>query len=138
MSFLTNAESFFVETEQDVWIVVKDIGNGAVVAEQHLAAALQWVFDHSDQIAQGVTEAAGVVEAIPGIGSNPEVMAAAAAATAAAAGLQKIAEAEKSGASLPTLVTTSVTAYNDAASAVSALKSATAKAVTPVPASTGA
>jgi hypothetical protein len=76
----TSVEAFIQKVVSEVEILIAD-------AQE----ALEWVANLAPTVAADVTSAANFIESIPGVGSNPDVMAAVAAVNVANAGLQAFA-----------------------------------------------
>ena len=96
MSFISEVESLFVTTEQDVVNWIADIKQGLAVAEADITNGLNWVASEVPNIVTALQATVGLVEKV-GLASNPEVAAAIAAANVAVTALNAFAAAQNAG-----------------------------------------
>ena len=147
MSFISEVESLFVTTEQDVVNWIADIKQGLAVAEADITNGLNWVASEVPNIVTALQATVGLVEQV-GLASNPGVAAAIVAANVAVAGLNAFAAAQNAGAASGTsplqadaaALVAGFTAVkqSQAAVALATAAAASAPAATPAPAAPAA
>lgn len=127
MTFVTDVEHWFTETETEVLNIVVKIKQGVAVLETDIQAALNWIARNAPQIEAdlGIAVQAAAALGAAGITISPAIIT---AVNASAAAINAVAASQNSGAATATTLVAGYTAYTQADTAATQARAAIASA----------